>query len=134
MRIVYRPRPRLTRLPTLAWSVRPWPLTSRAASSKFERTTGPRTASLVLKPRPTANQWQPGSRMTTRTAVFARGEWAGAPAAGPAISRAAAAKGVSAAASRLMTSPDRVAVGVPLMGASLSGRGLAAIGRGYGTG
>src|SRR3954454_7435818 len=55
--------------PTLTRLTAPAPLILRAASSKLDSLAPPATASLVLNLPPAANQWQPGSRMTTFTAA-----------------------------------------------------------------
>src|SRR5581483_1022888 len=47
----------------------PLPTTFSASSSKFATSTGPATVVLTANFPPTANQWQPGSRMTTRRVV-----------------------------------------------------------------
>src|SRR5581483_1278556 len=72
MTILYVPRASLTGLPIFATCIPDFPPTmSRVASSRLVRTAGPLTASVRLNTPLTENQWQPGSCMTTVTAVGA---------------------------------------------------------------
>src|SRR5256885_3250540 len=94
MTILYVPRASVTGLPIFAMCIPDFPPTmSRVASSRLVRTAGPLTASVRLNAPLTENEWQPGSCMTTVTAV---GAVVLAAETGPAVRRTAPATSATA--------------------------------------
>src|SRR5205823_8687646 len=94
MTILYIPRASVTGLPIFATCIPDFPPTmSRVASSRLVRTAGPLTASVRLNAPLTENEWQPGSCMTTVTAV---GAVVLAAETGPAVRRTAPAASATA--------------------------------------